>query len=183
MSKDRATVSESWDRIESWLREKDTSKRIVLPTGATERQIKKGEAILGFQLPDDLRQSFRRHNGSNGIWLLDEGFLLPIGGDNPAKEYMTAIGLWDKMRMVGEQMKKEATEVKGPIKSGWWREKWVPLTENWQGEFICVDLDPQSRGVVGQAFFFWACYREHLSKSWSDLLAQRATQLNLVSIR
>lgn len=132
---------------------------------------------MGLRLPDDVQESYRRHDGSNEVWLFEQGFLLPLGGRDPAKEYMTVAGLWDKMLLVGEQMETEATEVKGPIRAWWWRPGWVPLTENWQGEFICVDLDPPTRGVMGQAFFFWACYREHLAKSWAALLAKRAIEL------
>jgi hypothetical protein len=36
MSKDRNSVSKSWERIESWIRRNDPAKRIVLPRGASE---------------------------------------------------------------------------------------------------------------------------------------------------
>jgi cell wall assembly regulator SMI1 len=174
MSKKAANVSESWERIERWLVANDAARRIVLPQGATEADVARAERLMGMRLPDDLRESYRRHDGSNEVWLFDQGFILPLGGEDPGNEFMSVVGLWDKMREVGHQLEREDTEVKGPIRDGWWRPGWAPLTEDWSGAFICVDLDPPTQGVIGQVFFFWACYREFLAVSWAALLEQRA---------
>lgn len=176
MPKKAPSVAKSWERIERWIAANDTARKIVLSQGASDAQIRRAERLMRVRLPDDLRESYRRHDGSNAVWLFEQGFLLPLGGSNVAKEYMTVVGLWDKMRKVAERMEGERTQVKGPIRAGWWREGWVPLTENWQGAFICLDLDPPKRGTVGQVFFFCDDRREFLEQSWAGLLARRAAE-------
>ena len=36
------------------------------------------------------------------------------------------------------------------IKTGWWRLGWVPFVSNGRGDHLCLDLDPDADGKVGQ---------------------------------
>ncbi|MEX0718596.1 MAG: SMI1/KNR4 family protein [Planctomycetaceae bacterium] len=169
-------VSDAWDRIESWLRANAPADSCELSEGASIADIKRAEAVMGCRLPDDVRESYRIHNGSNRTWLFQQGFLMPLGDE---AEPCTVVGIWTGMLDCAEMMKNERGTPNGPIKADWWNQKWIPLTENDGGDFICVDLAPESGGRIGQVID-WShelAATVVLEKSWCDWLESLAVRL------
>jgi hypothetical protein len=56
-------VEQLWNRIEAWFEANVPPGHFELFPGATEDQLDAAEKILGLSLPDDLRESYRIHNG------------------------------------------------------------------------------------------------------------------------
>ena len=51
---------------------------------------------------------------------------------------------------MGVAMAGERSEPEGPIQTDWWNNAWLPLTENDDGDYVCLDFAPAAGGTVGQ---------------------------------
>jgi cell wall assembly regulator SMI1 len=176
---DRMTVADSWKRVEAWLSVNVSAGSFKLPQAASNADIERAETAMGCRMPEDVHESYRIHNGSNRIWLFQQGFLMPLGGASAEGEDYTVVGLWTGMLQCMETMKNERGTPKGPIKTDWWNQGWIPLTENEGGDYICIDLVPETGGHVGQVIDWWheQAATAVLANSWADWLANLATQL------
>jgi cell wall assembly regulator SMI1 len=56
-------MDEIWDRIEAWLAQHAPAVLAGLNGPATEQELDATERALGVTLPEDVRASYRRHNG------------------------------------------------------------------------------------------------------------------------
>ena len=56
-------MQDVWDRIHSWLEVHAPIVVAALPPGASEAQIQEAEQYLGVQLPEDVKASYRIHDG------------------------------------------------------------------------------------------------------------------------
>ena len=150
------SVAEAWARSEARLRTQQPDALRDLPGGADPAEIARVEAELGVSLPEDARASYRLHNGSGGIWVCEQGFLMPLTapGSGPLPNH-GVLDLWRMMAQVGDAMAAERSTPVGPIRADWWHPKWVPLTENESGDFVCLDLAPAAGGRVGQVIDWW----------------------------
>jgi cell wall assembly regulator SMI1 len=155
----KENVSDAWKRIETWIRANDRSGKLALPPGASSSDIAYTEWIVGARLPRDVRQSYEIHDGSKGIWIFEQGFLMPLkgagGGSRIRGGGYNVVDLWTSMLTVGALMREERSEPKGPIRADWWNRGWIPLTENQCGDSVCIDLAPRSRGREGQVIGWW----------------------------
>jgi cell wall assembly regulator SMI1 len=180
MARSHFIVVDAWARIEAWLATNAPTRSFSLPSGASKAEINRAERGLGCQLPEDVRESYRIHNGSNGIWLFQQGFLMPLGDAASHSSDYTVVGLWTGMLQCAEMMNDARGTPRGPIKSAWWNRNWIPLTENKGGDYICVDLVPESGGLVGQ-IIDWSHEQAAtavLANSWSEWLADLAAHLD-----
>ncbi|UBU16737.1 SMI1/KNR4 family protein [Nonomuraea gerenzanensis] len=64
----KRAVDRQWRRIERWLRANAPRTYRTLGKPGRARTIAIAEAQMGVDLPDDLRASLLRHNGSRGAW-------------------------------------------------------------------------------------------------------------------
>ncbi|WP_223767319.1 SMI1/KNR4 family protein [Streptomyces huiliensis] len=73
--------SESWHRIDAWLAAHAPSDAALLNPPAAEDDIRQAERVLGIQLPADLAESLRCHNGASA-WttILPEQSPLTVSG-------------------------------------------------------------------------------------------------------
>ena len=60
-----------WDRIEAWLKINAPEMMNHLLPGVTEQDIRKAEAIFDLALPEEVKASYRIHNGSDGYQFID----------------------------------------------------------------------------------------------------------------
>ncbi|MED7925614.1 hypothetical protein SMD20_15275 [Nonomuraea sp. LP-02] len=70
----RRAVNRQWRRVERWLRANAPRTYRTLAGPGRARTIAVAEAQMGVDLPDDLRASLLRHNGSRGRWAFGLGF-------------------------------------------------------------------------------------------------------------
>ncbi len=133
MATAKTTVKGAWQRIEAWLQANDPSGQLTMPPGADADQIARAEVVLGTKLPPAVRESYALHSGSNRIWIFEQGYLLPLTAEAVRKKAFRAynlVNMWEQMCQLGEMMEAERSEPSGPIKSDWWNNRWIPLTDN-----------------------------------------------------
>ncbi len=56
-------IAESWRRIEAWLNEQLTAVKATLRPGVSDADLATSEKVLGRPLPDDVRESWKLHDG------------------------------------------------------------------------------------------------------------------------
>jgi cell wall assembly regulator SMI1/predicted DNA-binding WGR domain protein len=135
------TIREDWSCIVAFASERFPEGEFRLAGGATEEQIGAAEQILGFRLPDDVRESYRIHNGSDDSSFPIIGVLSPI--DVVADDFAQRRG-WP------EDGWGTPDEIEGPIKPVWWNTARVQLTDDSSGSGLTIDLDPAEGGTWGQ---------------------------------
>ncbi len=144
------TVSESWSRLDPWLRDHPEELQGGLNAGASEEDIRSLEAALDVKLPEDFVESLKIHNGQPGIAgdFFDGDSLLPTRG------ILGAWKIWHKLVASGDFADCNAEPDDG-IKDDWYNLKWIPFTSNGAGDHLCLDFDPAEGGTVGQIIRVW----------------------------
>jgi cell wall assembly regulator SMI1 len=137
------SVRESWQRIAKWASENIPEGKFCLAEGASEGQIADLERILGFPLPEDVRESYRTHNGTNET---------PFPFKDQEHVTLDYIGKAYEMRRgwVSDPNNEVPRYIEGPIKPVWWSLHRVQLTDDGGGNGLMIDLDPADGGTVGQ---------------------------------
>jgi len=145
------TVDEAWDRIEAWLKANAKSWK-PLRRGATDAQIARAEKGLGLRFPADVRESYRRHDGT------DEGFFPDHSGDDVSWELLPLDRMVADAKMMRglldggdfEDQKPKAGKGVRPVA---WHSDWIPFAGNGGGDNWCIDLAPAAGGVAGQVIY------------------------------
>ena len=149
------TIDSLWRRFENWLYEQTpVFCRWPLAPGASEPEVQALESTIGAQLPDDIRRSYLRHNGSAGVRLLavvGEGRWMTL---NDVAEY------WQNFQDIRPDLEDAGflNTPLGPMKEVHISPGWIPISDDWGGDHLCVDLDPADEGTVGQLFSYWHEY-------------------------
>ena len=151
------TVPRAWARIEDWMQQHAPASAALLAPPAQEARIAEAQAVLGADLPDELVDSLRRHDG-----LLEWGNVLP---DTPPLSVAQLVEEW-RTNMV-------AADEDGftPVpweEEPWWHPLWVPFAGS-DGSAQILDLRPgPGYGRLGE----WAhdgC--GDFSEAWPSLAA------------
>jgi cell wall assembly regulator SMI1 len=137
------SVRESWQRIAKWAVENIPEGKFRVAEGASEAQVADLEAILGFSLPEDVRESYRLHNGTDET---------PFPFKDQEHLTLDQIGQGFEMQreFVLDPHNEVPQSVEGPIKPVWWSLHRVKLTDDGGGNGLMIDLDPAEGGTVGQ---------------------------------
>ena len=134
------TIEEIWERIEIWLKRYAPNILSGFQPGATDEELEHAEAVLGVELPEDLKAWYRLHNGSNGRFFLDGWYLLNV---------KNLVASWQMGQDLsgGEDLEVPPA---GPIRRVSWHPRWVPFMSDGSGDYLCLDLAPGPGGQVGQ---------------------------------
>jgi cell wall assembly regulator SMI1 len=175
-------VSESWGRIEAWLKANARPIRQSLRPAAKDRALGKLQGKLGVSLPADFGESVRRHDGQKPD---AEYGLFPVADDvlgampscrllsltEIAREWAMMKELYDS----GEFARQKSKPPRG-IRDDWWNPGWVPIAENGGGDYFCLDLAPGKGGTAGQVmvFFHDVKGRPRIAKSYAAWLEELA---------
>ncbi|WNI24579.1 SMI1/KNR4 family protein [Streptomyces sp. ITFR-16] len=138
-------VASVWSRIEKWYAERDASHFLLPP--ATSDDIAAVEAELGVSLPEAVRASLLRHNGStDGGW--------------PAGSLLSCTGMAEETKVWRDLLEdgsfddvtdfNAADESASALRPGWWNTGWVSLDADGGGNGAVLDLSPGTGGRVGQ---------------------------------
>ncbi|MGA7730174.1 MAG: SMI1/KNR4 family protein [Chloroflexia bacterium] len=167
-------MKETWDRIEKWLVANSPKALAGLNPGCGEDAIEKLEAILGVELPEDFRASYKIHNGQeyDSPWMIGGKELMSL--ERIEIEWSSMLELLDGGDFDGLKSLAE-----GPMRNDWWNRAWVPITYDGAGNYFCMDLDPAPGGNRGQLVRFWhdANDRNVIAPSFGDWLRQYADDL------
>jgi cell wall assembly regulator SMI1 len=168
-------VLASWSRIEVWLKTNLPEALGKLCPGATEAEIDETERLLGLTLPEDVKQFYRIHNGTDDLGLFPSSD--PSGWDNmafdplPLKQVRADWENWKGLVEIGEFANQSGQPMAG-ICADWWNLGWVPIASNGGGDFQCIDSVPTEMGRPGQVISMWheSPARELIAPSLADYL-------------
>lgn len=131
------------------------------------------EAIIGKNLPQDFKDFYLISNGnaSNSVRLFNGLRLLNVTEMMEIWQSMKTIKASGAFVIDGIAIKAD-TDIE--IKSDWWNENWLPITDNMSGDYLMIDCDPTDKGSYGQVFNFWhdASYRSLEATSFENFIKQ-----------
>ncbi len=143
-------LEHKWQRILAWHKRNVPRGMFRLARGVSEKRITDLEKLIGQPLPEDVRKSFRLHDGTAGTWLLFHGAVMPLG---------EIARMWERYREwqktgygIGPDW--ETNALRGPIKPIWWSTRRIPITDNGGGDPVMLDLDPARGGCRGQVIAY-----------------------------
>ena len=143
-------IAAVWGRIEAWITTHAPKLLAELRPPATLNQIGAAEAVLGVQLPDDVRALYRLHdgNGRAGSGLLGGWTWLDLA---------TVVDEWNVWKELLDKGTFEGAETSpaSGVCGDWWNTKWIPITYSGAGDHHCVDLAPVEGGTSGQIIEMW----------------------------
>jgi cell wall assembly regulator SMI1 len=142
-------MQEIWNRIEAWLDAHVPAGAGILQAGAAEEEIATTERHLGVSLPEEVRASFRLHDGqAEGPWLMWGSELLSL--ERVRQEWAAWKGLAD-----AGAFRNFRSDSDGRVAGDWYHPGWIPLTHDGGGNHHCLDLHPGPRGRAGQVIQLW----------------------------
>src|SRR5260370_40674606 len=134
-----------WDRIEAWLMMNAPEEMFSLQPGATDQDIREAETAMGIELPDEVRASYRIHNGGALIAEpLDDTFWELLCLEDMVRDWKTYRGFDHGLRA--------PIQPEDKVRPQGWHLHWIPLLEdhNRTGQCLCLDLAPGPAGQKGQ---------------------------------
>jgi cell wall assembly regulator SMI1 len=146
-----------------------------LNCGASESEINRVEEEIGLIFPQSFKKLLSIHNGQKdeGIGVIGNYYLLSL--EEILETWKTMKDLLDK----DDFSDFEPLEPIGPVKKNyWWNPKWISIATNGFGDDICIDLDPDTGGNIGQIITFWHDWEERkvistsLEEWFTDILSK-----------
>ncbi|MEH0156947.1 SMI1/KNR4 family protein [Limibacter armeniacum] len=165
---------EIWNKLYTWLEQHVPHLADELNEGAGVQSFKKLEDAIGKSLPEDFKAFYSIHDGQaldedtgSAEGLIDGDILLPL------EEVFVQWTAWKTLLEEGQFDQMVSTPDKG-IKNAWWNPLWIPFTHDDNGNHICLDLDPDDSGAVGQVIMTWhdATERVLVASSFSEFIAE-----------
>jgi cell wall assembly regulator SMI1 len=160
-----------WQRIERWLATHAPHILDRFNPGVSEEELAQTEAALGVTFPENLKASYRIHNG---------GCCLPPWQETLSLADM--VGTWGMFKEYWDQDDHDPFLDKppGPVQPFHWHPKWIPfLWSGYGGEYLCFDLAPGPGGQLGQVVrrLHESDPAEFIANSFEVLLSQVADDL------
>jgi cell wall assembly regulator SMI1 len=148
-------MQEIWTRIETWLKVNAPQVFDVLQPGASDAKIKELEDWLSIQLPEDVKASYRIHDGQStyNYGLIDGREFLSI--ERIRDEWQVWKELLDSGTFQDDDGQDQGSDPAPGICNVWWSAHWIPLTYDGGGNHDCLDLNPAEGGTVGQIITMW----------------------------
>ena len=148
------SIQTSWDKITRWFDANPPAipdDALELFGGATAREIKEAEQAMGMSLPEDVRESYRLHNGNREC----QGLFIWGGGlfslERMVEAWRTCAEYVRSGAFPGVENLPDPT---GPVKKSWWNIKWIPIIDR-GADYHVLDMDPAEGGHVGQVVQFF----------------------------
>jgi len=145
-------IALAWRRIDTWFETFAPADAKAFLPGAVPSEIEAAETRLGLTLPEDVKASYRIHNGASS-----EGLLM---GRERFCTLEQMVGWWEMMRDVSRQdpawaqrppiWVRESINPSQPVQPTSWHLAWLPFTSNIARDHWCFDLAPLSGGHIGQ---------------------------------
>lgn len=148
-------MQEVWTRIEGWLKAHAPQVLDTLQPGASDDRITELENLLSVQFPEDVRASYRIHNGQSTYryGLIDGREFLSL--ERIQDEWQVWKELLESGTFQTEEGHDQGSDPAPGICNVWWSAKWIPLTYDGAGNHDCLDLNPAEGGAMGQIITMW----------------------------
>jgi cell wall assembly regulator SMI1 len=150
-----------WKRLDAWFLGRMPKK--LTPPGLTEARIRDAEDAIGHRLPEDVRESYKIHNGFPCIeivpgshrGLMNVGYFLPLVAREKrwgtiGSRSVVNVTLWMRGLLESGKLDNQWVNPTGPIARVIWSPDWIPIFDNTQGDCLVLDLNPPKRGTRGQ---------------------------------
>lgn len=201
---DPAPVAESWRRIEAWMSRHCPEVVVSLLPGASEQDIAGFEAVIGRELPEDVKASYRIHDGLGHVPF--EYVEMLQGDDDDAPEPDLVNSVFYDYGLDSIRERRECNEILTQWRIGATLDTsehvfdeygdrqvfphdaiqirdhcrgWIPLFSD-HGNCLGIDLAPGPTGVVGQVINFGVDEGDRkfvLATSWAQFLEDYADEL------
>ncbi len=142
------TVLEHLENIKDHLRRKGAADDWLNP-GASPQAIADAEAQMDLKLPEEWRALYARHDGEKEHLGLFLGF--------PWMPLSQVVAEWKNWKTLEADYGDEGTHFSIPplaIKEKYVNTGWVPLSQDWGGNHLGIDLAPGPKGQPGQFINF-----------------------------
>lgn len=175
------TITEVWDRLETWLENEFPELGDDVQDGATTNDLNAIEKDLGISLPLDVRDSYKLHDGQvslgkmrglvYGYPLLD---LESIAAEtNIWRRVCGRLEKKDELYLTGNKssasfqhqkatheafLAKQSSVPEGAIQELYCHPDWIPIVKDGVGNNIAIDLSPSTKGRWGQVILFGRDY-------------------------
>lgn len=185
-----ATVSDSWRRLEAWLTANVPEVAATLQAGCSKADLTAFEKDFSLSLPDDVKESFRIHNGQKRFTAAG-----PLAGEplDPLEAVRSSLSCWRQLFEQEQQSDHDSglgdrstSYPPDAIRCEYATPNWIPLGD-WDGNCYGVDLNPGPNGIQGQVINFGRDEEKKyvLAVSWGHFLQDIADELeagNIVAI-
>ncbi len=169
-------MNDIWERIKQQLGVLHHPSLENLAIGAADVELTKLELLISIRV-DDFFESLRVVNGqkfSTPVFY----YQFAIFSIDEIIDHYSLMNNEVAPDLVESGIDLDEGDSVGPIKPQIWNSKWIPFAGD-GGNFLCVDLDPDVDGRVGQIFSWWRdsspnewiapSYRAWLEQFLSDL--------------
>lgn len=138
-------MREVWTRLERWLEANARPMLGDLRPPAQRNKVVDVGVKLGVTFPEDFVDSYLIHDGQveGSAPLVRSWELLSL--DKIVSEARHLRDSWAKA-----PLPENVGDPDGPVKPLWWSDKWIPFGSNSEGDYACLDFDPDPGGQVGQ---------------------------------
>src|SRR5690349_11873828 len=146
-------VGKLYESLEHWLREHSPRMYGDLRDPASAEDLKALESALGQELPAELRTALQIHDG---------------GPYFDFYQLLSASRIQNRYNFEMERAEQPSPYAgSGICRPVIWSKGWIPFAEDGGGNFLCIDLDPGPKGIVGQVL------RWERSSSGADVMGWR----------
>jgi len=170
-------MREIWRRIEDWLEINAPESLTSLQSGAPEEELQEFENFLSVKLPEDVKESYRIHNGQNeSLLFIDSRYFFTL--EQIKSDWLNWKQMFESGDYHRESDRKDESDLE--IKSGWWNPKWISLTNDAASNQNFLDLNPAKSGHLGQIVLISHGDEKNkklVAKSFRDWLNNFADQL------
>jgi cell wall assembly regulator SMI1 len=147
-------MTDIWNNLLSAAQKAKPSIVIKLKDAGTIENIHSLELLIGKKIPQDFIDAYLIADGSaeGSVRLFNGLSLLSIA---------EIVQLWQAMKEIKasgafiKDGKEILADADSAIKSDWWNEGWLPITDNMSGDYTVLDLAPTEEGTYGQVFQYW----------------------------
>jgi len=132
-------ICEIWERIEDWLKLHAPEAMRNLNPGATKEDIHQLEKKLGYQIPDDVKESLLVHNGTRDIFA-DIWQILDI--ENIIQQQHIQADVLESLQQEESDARDKEREI------WWWHPSWIPIAYDGSGNLLCVEAEETHSGQI-----------------------------------
>lgn len=162
-------VPAAWKRIEVAVAALAPDLLANLAQGATNKEINEFEEVIGRKLPEEVRASFRVHNGQ-----VERAYEHPVIHSIDFGSLAWARSQWDMWTGIEgdedleEQVRELSTSTpKDAIRLGYVNRNWIQLIATGQSDYFGLDFDPGPKGLSGQIINFGRDEEHKAVWAWS----------------
>jgi cell wall assembly regulator SMI1 len=163
-----ACVEEAWRRFEQWFQQRFPEHLHYWRPGVAAGEIPAFEEAIGRTLPEEVRLSYRLHDGLPGGFFSGMDFLSLKESLTRWREWQDLLRVEPAVRELNLRLQEQGTCIpQDTVRPGYVNPGWVPLVSDAVGNHFGVDLDPGPEGILGQLITFGRDQDQKVVLAWS----------------